>query len=162
MSSPTRFVAFGDNHGDMMDENAVEALVGNDDLGSLRTKGTALRPFKVVEDLNRRAQINYQAKLDEIEKQLEAANNRIAELGRSQGGDLSKGLIVTPEIQREIEKAQKQAEKFMDDRREIRRQANEEVASLGRRLQILNLLAGPLLAALLGLAYFLSRRRQPN
>lgn len=142
--------------------NAVEALVGNDDLGALRTKGTALRPFKVVEDLNRRAQINYQAKLDEIEKQLEVANNRIAELGRSQGGDLSKGLIVTPEIQREIEKAQKQAEKFMDDRREIRRQANEEVAALGRRLQVLNLLAGPALAALLGLAYFLSRRRLPN
>ncbi len=141
--------------------NSVEALVGNDDLGSLRTKGTALRPFKVVEDLNRKAQVDYQAKLDEIEKQLEAANARIAELGRSQG-DLSKGLIVTPEIQRELEKAQKQAEKFMDDRREIRRQANEEVTSLGRRLQVLNLLLGPLLAALLGLAYFLSRRRQSN
>ncbi len=27
MSTPTRFVAFGDNHGDMMDDNAVEALV---------------------------------------------------------------------------------------------------------------------------------------
>ena len=26
MSTPTRFVAFGDNHGDMADENAVEAL----------------------------------------------------------------------------------------------------------------------------------------
>jgi ABC-type uncharacterized transport system involved in gliding motility auxiliary subunit len=141
--------------------NSVEALVGNDDLGSLRTKGSALRPFKVVEDLNRKAQVDYQAKLDEIEKQLEAANARIAELGRSQG-DLSKGLIVTPEIQRELEKAQKQAEKFMDDRREIRRQANEEVTSLGRRLQVLNLLLGPLLAALLGLAYFLSRRRQTN
>ena len=60
------------------------------------------------------------------------------------------------------EKAQQQAEKFMDDRREIRRQANEEVAALGRRLQVLNLLAGPALAALLGLAYFLSRRRLPN
>jgi ABC-type uncharacterized transport system involved in gliding motility auxiliary subunit len=142
--------------------NAVESLVGNDDLGSLRTKGTALRPFKVVEDLNRKAQINYQAKLDEIEKQLEAANARILELGKSQGGDLSKGLIVTPEIQREIEKAQKQAEQFMDDRREIRRRSNEEVTSLGRRLQLFNLLAGPLLAALLGLAYFLSRRRQSN
>jgi len=142
--------------------NSVEALVGNDDLGSLRTKGTALRPFKVVEDLNRKAQIDYQAKLDEIEKQLEAANGRIAELGRSQGGDLSKGLIVTPEIQRELEKAQKQAEKFMDDRREIRRQATEEVTSLGRRLQLLNLLAGPLLAALVGLAYFLLRRRSSN
>jgi ABC-type uncharacterized transport system involved in gliding motility auxiliary subunit len=141
--------------------NSVEALVGNDDLGSLRTKGTALRPFKVVEDLNRKAQVDYQAKLDEIEKQLEAANARIAELGRSQG-DLSKGLIVTPEIQRELEKAQKQAEKFMDDRREIRRQATEEVTSLGRRLQLLNLLAGPLLAALVGLAYFLLRRRSSN
>ena len=142
--------------------NSVEALVGNDDLGSLRTKGTALRPFKVVEDLNRKAQVDYQAKLDEIEKQLEAANGRIAELGRSQGGDLSKGLIVTPEIQRELEKAQKQAEKFMDDRREIRRQATEEVTSLGRRLQLLNLLVGPLLAALVGLAYFLLRRRSSN
>ena len=141
--------------------NSVEALVGNDDLGSLRTKGTALRPFKVVEDLNRKAQVDYQAKLDEIEKQLEAANARIAELGRSQG-DLSKGLIVTPEIQRELEKAQKQAEKFMDDRREIRRQATEEVTSLGRRLQLLNLLVGPLLAALVGLAYFLLRRRSSN
>ena len=37
-----------------------------------------------------------------------------------------------------------------------------EVAALGRRLQVLNLLAGPALAALLGLAYFLSRRRLPN
>ena len=27
MSTPTRFVAFGDNHGDMADDNAVEALV---------------------------------------------------------------------------------------------------------------------------------------
>lgn len=142
--------------------NSVEALVGNDDLGSLRTKGTALRPFKVVDDLNREAQTEYQAKLDEIEKQLEAANGRIAELGRSQGGDLSKGLIVTPEIQRELEKAQKQAEKFMDDRREIRRQATEKVTSLGRRLQLLNLLTGPLLAALAGLAYFLLRRRSSN
>jgi len=139
----------------------LNSLVGNDDLGSLRTKGTALRPFKVVEDLNRKAQVDYQAKLDEIEKQLEAANARIAELGRSQG-DLSKGLIVTPEIQRELEKAQKQAEKFMDDRREIRRQATEEVTSLGRRLQLLNLLVGPLLAALVGLAYFLLRRRSSN
>lgn len=50
----------------------------------------------------------------------------------------------------------------MDDRREIRRRSNEEVTSLGRRLQLFNLLAGPLLAALLGLAYFLSRRRQSN
>ena len=69
---------------------------------------------------------------------------------------------MTPEIQRELEKAQKQAEKFMDDRREIRRQATEEVTSLGRRLQLLNLLAGPLLAALVGLAYFLLRRRPSN
>lgn len=142
--------------------NAVEALAGSDDLGSLRTKGTALRPFKVFDDMNREAQREYQKELDAIEKRLEAANARIVELGRSQGGDLSKGLVVTPEIQREIEKAQTQAEKFMDDRREIRRKANEALASKIRFLQVLNLLAGPLLAALLGLAYFLSRRRSSN
>ena len=140
--------------------NSLETLAGSDELVSLRSKGTSLRPFKVVAALEREAQMRYQAKLDEIEKRLEEANNKITELSRRSGADQSKGLIITPEMQREIEKFQTEADRLGEERRVIRRGLSEDVNSLGRRLQVLNLLAGPALAALFGLGYALLRRRR--
>ena len=138
--------------------SALETLAGSDELVTLRSKGTSLRPFKRVQDLERVAQVRYQAKLDEIERRLEEANAKIAELSR-QGGGGAKGVMITPEMQREIEKFQVEADKLSEERRVIRRGLSEDVNSLGRRLQVLNLIAGPALALLFGLAYALLRRR---
>jgi ABC-type uncharacterized transport system involved in gliding motility auxiliary subunit len=140
--------------------SSLETLGGSDELVSLRSKGKSMRPFTVVMNLERAAQMRYQAKLDEIEKKLEEANTKIAELSKRTGSDPSKGLVITPEMQREIEKFQAEAEKLTDERREIRRSLNDDVNSLGRRLAVLNLLIGPAIAALFGLLYTLSRRRK--
>ena len=82
------------------------------------------------------------------------------EISLRSGGDLSKGLIITPEMQREIDKFQKEAATLSEERRQIRRGLSENVNALGRKLAIFNLLVGPLLAGLFGLLYFLSRRRK--
>ena len=140
--------------------SALETLAGSDELVTLRSKGTSLRPFKRVQDLERVAQVRYQAKLDEIERRLEEANTKIAELSRQSGGVSAKGVVITPEMQREIEKFQSEADRLSEERRVIRRGLSEDVNSLGRRLQVLNLLAGPSLALLFGLAYALLRRRK--
>jgi len=63
-------------------------------------------------------------------------------------------------MQREIEKFQAQADQLSEERRAIRRGLTEDVTSLGRRLQVLNLLAGPAVALLFGLAYAWLRRRK--
>jgi ABC-type uncharacterized transport system involved in gliding motility auxiliary subunit len=140
--------------------SALETLAGSDELVTLRSKGTSLRPFKRVQDLERVAQVRYQAKLDEIERRLEEANTKIAELSRQGGGVTAKGVMITPEMQREIEKFQVEADKLSEERRVIRRGLSEDVNSLGRRLQVLNLIAGPALALLFGLGYALLRRRR--
>lgn len=142
--------------------SALESLGGSDELVSLRSKGTSLRPFKKVQDLERVAQLRYQAKLDEIERRLEEANAKITELSKQTGGVTAKGIVITPEMQREIEKFQAEADKLSEERRVIRRGLSEDVNSLGRRLQVLNLLAGPLLALLFGLLYTLARRRKTS
>jgi predicted transcriptional regulator len=113
-----------------------------------------------VQEIERVAQVRYQAKLDEIERRLEEANAKIADLSRQSGGVTAKGLVITPEMQREIEKFQVEADKLSEERRIIRRGLSEDVNSLGRRLQVLNLLAGPALALLFGLGYALVRRRK--
>jgi ABC-type uncharacterized transport system involved in gliding motility auxiliary subunit len=140
--------------------STLETLGGSDELVSLRSKGTSIRPFKRVVALERSAQMQYQAKLDEIEKRLEEANAKVNEISRRSGGDLSKGLVITPEMQREIDKFQKEAADLSEQRRQIRRGLSEDVNALGRKLAIFNLIVGPLLAGVLGLLYFLSRRRK--
>jgi ABC-type uncharacterized transport system involved in gliding motility auxiliary subunit len=140
--------------------SALETLSGSDELVSLRSKGSSLRPFKRVQDLERVAQSRYQAKLDEIERRLEEANTKITELSRQTGSTPAKGFLITPEMQREIEKFQAQADQLSEERRAIRRGLTEDVTSLGRRLQVLNLLAGPAVALLFGLAYAWLRRRK--
>ena len=140
--------------------SVLETLGGSDELVSLRSKGTSLRPFKKVQELERVAQLRYQAKLDEIERRLEEANTKITELSKQTGGVTAKGIVITPEMQREIEKFQMEADKLSEERRVIRRGLSEDVNSLGRRLQVLNLLAGPALALLFGLFYTLARRRK--
>jgi DNA repair ATPase RecN len=109
--------------------------------------------------LEREAQRRYQSKLDAIEKSLEETNNRINEISRRSGVANAKTLVITPEVQKEIDQFQKQAEKLVEERRAIRRGLSEEVNTLGRWLQILNLLIGPALAGLAGFIYHLVRRR---
>jgi ABC-type uncharacterized transport system involved in gliding motility auxiliary subunit len=140
--------------------SALETLGGSDELVGLRSKGTSLRPFRRVQEIERVAQLRYQAKLDEIERRLEEANAKIADLSRQTGGASAKGVIITPEMQREIDKFQVEADRLSEERRQIRRGLSEDVNSLGRRLQVLNLLAGPALALLFGLAYAWFRRRK--
>jgi uncharacterized coiled-coil DUF342 family protein len=112
--------------------------------------------------LERKAQIRYQAKLDEIEKRIQEANNKITELSRQAGTATGNRIVITPEMQREIDKVQVDADKLSEERRMIRRGLSEDVTSLGRTLQIRNLLIGPVLALLFGLFYTLARRRKTS
>jgi ABC-type uncharacterized transport system involved in gliding motility auxiliary subunit len=142
--------------------SVLETLGGSDELVSLRSKGSSLRPFKKVQELERVAQLRYQAKLDQIERRLEEANAKITDLSKQTGGVTAKGIVITPEMQREIEKFQVEADQLSEERRVIRRGLSEDVNSLGRSLQVMNLLAGPALALLFGLFYTLARRRKTS
>lgn len=139
---------------------ALETLAGSDDLVAVRAKGAALRPFDRVNDLQRRAQATYQAEIDRNEQRLAELAEKIAELTRAAGGDLSKGIVLTPELEREVQKFTEEQAAVRKALRDIRRAAREDVDSLGRTLAWLNLLAAPLFVGLAGLVYAIIRRRR--
>lgn len=147
-----------DNHAFLI--GALETLAGNAELASLRAKGAVLRPFEKVLDLQRAAQGRYQGEIDANEARLNELSQKLAELTQAQGGDLSKGIVVTPEIEQEVRTFTEEQATVRRSLRDIRRAAREEIDTLGRRLTILNLVAGPLLAILLGLGYTWVRRRR--
>ena len=137
--------------------NALEFLSGSQDLISIRGKGTSLRPFKVVHDMEVKAQQKYQEQLTALEAQLTKVEGQLTELEgkKTEGGR----LVATPEMTRAIEDFRRQQVKLRAERREIRKSLREGIEALENRLLILNLLATPVLVGGFGL-WFYYRRRQ--
>ena len=137
--------------------NALEFLSGSQDLISIRGKGTSLRPFKVVHDMEVNAQQKYQEQLTALEAQLTKVEGQLTELEgkKTEGGR----LVATPEMTKAIEDFRRQQVKLRAERREIRKSLREGIEALENRLLILNLLATPVLVGGFGL-WFYYRRRQ--
>jgi ABC-type uncharacterized transport system involved in gliding motility auxiliary subunit len=137
--------------------NALDFLSGSQDLISIRGKGTSLRPFKVVHEMEVNAQQKYQEQLTALEARLNKVQSQLTELEgkKTEGGR----LIATPEIAKSIEDYRHQQAKLRGERREIRKSLREGIASLQNRLLLLNLFATPALVGGFGV-WFSYRRRK--
>ena len=137
--------------------NALDFLSGSQDLISIRGKGTSLRPFKVVHEMEVHAQQKYQEQLTALEARLNKVQSQLSELEgkKTEGGR----LIATPEIARSIEEFRRQQAKLRGERREIRKSLREGIAALENRLLLLNLLATPALVGCFGFWFYYRRRK---
>ena len=140
--------------------NAVENLLGDADLISIRSRSTSIRTFDLVQDLRRQAE----ARLRETEQQLEAelreAENRLTQLQQGRGdSDLS---ILTPEQEAEIDRFMEQRLEIRQQLRQVRRELDEEIEALGTRIKIINIVLVPLLVTAIALFVAWRRRRQQH
>jgi DNA repair ATPase RecN len=135
----------------------MEYLGGSQDLISIRGKGSSLRPFNVVREMEVEAQKKYQEKLTRLETRLQEVQTKLSELqGKKTEGNR---LVATPEMTKAIEDFRKQQAQLSGERREIRRALREDIDSLENRLLVLNLLSTPLLVGVFGFWFYRSRRR---
>jgi ABC-type uncharacterized transport system involved in gliding motility auxiliary subunit len=137
--------------------NTLEFLGGSQDLISIRGKGTSLRPFDVVRDMEVEAQKQYQDKLTALDTRLQEVQTKLTELqGKKAEG---KRLTATPEVAKAIEDFQKQSAAMRGERREIRRALREDIDRLETKLLIVNLLVSPVLILAFGLWFSHARRK---
>jgi ABC-type uncharacterized transport system involved in gliding motility auxiliary subunit len=137
--------------------NTAEFLGGSQDLISIRGKGTSLRPFAIVRQMEVAAQKKYQEKLTQLEARLQQVQTKLTELqGKKTEGNR---LIATPEMAKAIEDFQKQSAAMRGERREIRRALREDIDRLENRLLVLNLLATPLLVCAFGVWFHRARKK---
>lgn len=137
--------------------NMAEFLTGSDDLISLRGKGTAVRPFRVVEKLEMKAQQRYQDEYEALQTELDQVQEKLRELEQEQS---ERGRLVASQSVRELiadyqrEEADKRAAL-----REIRKSLREDIESLEIRLVLFNLLTVPILLIFFGIRFFVARSR---
>jgi ABC-type uncharacterized transport system involved in gliding motility auxiliary subunit len=137
--------------------NSLEFLGGSQDLISIRGKGSSMRPFTVVRQMEVDAQRRYQEQLSALEVRISDVQQKLTELqGKRNEGNR---LVATPEMQKAIEDFQAQQAVMRGERREIRKALREDIERLENGLLVGNLLAPVLLVGAVGFVVHRRRRR---
>jgi len=150
--------AFADNGS--LAVNAVDNMMGNRDLISIRTRANSARPFGRVDELRVAAERSYRATEERLQMELDETERRLNELQAAKGeGEL---MVISDEQQAEVQR-------FVDRRLEIRKELRQvqhdlqrDIESLGTRLKVLNIALVPVLVLVAALLYDVRRRRRQD
>ncbi len=138
--------------------NLVDSLSGNPELITLRGKGTTVRPFTVVQELERKAQAAYQEQLQALETRLQEVRARLSEL--QQQAQRGNQLVAGAEVQEAIARFRLEEAQVRAEQRQIRKRLREDIEALNLRLALVNLLTAPVVIAACGIGYFTRRNRK--
>ena len=154
------------NNGDLV-TNAIDTLSGGDDLIGLRTRGAAVRPFTLVQNIQRAADERYQDTEKGLQKHLKETQDKIRLLS---GRDPQSSAQVATDAATSLEQAQT-LDNFRAELLKVRRQLREvqlalrqDIDHLRTEVEFADIAAIPILVGLvaivLGLVRMSRRRRR--
>jgi len=137
--------------------NAIDNLIGNADLISVRSRATSNRPFTLVDSLRREAERNLRATEQRLESELAETERRLTELQQARGD--TNLAILTPEQEAELDRFMEQRLEIRRQLRQVRRELDEDIEAMGTRVKVLNIALMPALVTLFALGMAWRRRR---
>ena len=137
----------------------VEQMAGDPALARLSSRAVATRPLTVVKRMETEATQAYLGKLKSLEDSLTQTKQKIAELERlrSPGGD-AKGTF-SAEQQAEVDSFRQKAVAMRRELKDVRKDLRADTESLEFWTKVVNIALIPLLVAIAGIGFALSRRR---
>lgn len=146
------------NNGDFV-VNALDNLSGSAALVGLRSRATYTRPFSRVEELRRRADLEFRATEERLEAELTQTEQRLGELQAARS-DAGTSLIMSPEQSAEIQRFLEEQIRIRQELRAVRRNLDADIDRLGTWLKVINIALVPVLLTIAALAVVVVRRRK--
>ena len=141
--------------------NALDNLTGSGDLISVRNRGSFLRPFELINELRREAELRFREKENELIQRLGETEERLVDLeDRKQGDD---AMILSEAQQQELSRFREERIRIRRELREVRRELRSSIDELERSLKFVNIGLMPVLIGVTGLLaglWRVSRRRR--
>ena len=137
-------------------QNAIDSLAGTGDLIGLRSRGSAVRPFTVVDQLQRQAEDSYRAKEKELQDKLRETQSKLVELRTAKGPD-GKDAPLTAEQQQSIGDLSATIIQTRSQLRQVQLALRQDIDRLKDRLIGFDIALVPVVLALLALVIGLVR-----
>jgi ABC-type uncharacterized transport system involved in gliding motility auxiliary subunit len=136
--------------------SALENLTGSDALISLRARGVVDRPFEVVNDLRREAEVHYLSSEQALTARLTELRGKLANLQKAGDGE---SLVLSDKDRQEIEKFRSDLVATQRELRRVKRELRKDIDRLDGVLKFFNIAAVPLLIGLVSIGWAYRRRR---
>jgi ABC-type uncharacterized transport system involved in gliding motility auxiliary subunit len=139
--------------------NLAGTLAGGDALIGLRSRGASLRPFELVENMQRTAETRFRQTEQELTKHLDETQKKLAELrtGRGSGG----ANAVISEQQREtIDALRRDIGDTRAKLRNVQLELRRDIRTLETELRLFNIVLVPAVLAALAVVLGIARRRR--
>jgi ABC-type uncharacterized transport system involved in gliding motility auxiliary subunit len=137
---------------------ALEHLTGTDALMSLRARGVADRPFDLVNDLRRDAELRFRKNEQVLTARLKEVQTKLAGLKKGEGEE----LVLSDKDRKEIEKFQRDYLEVRSQLRDVKRELRKDIDRLDGVLKFFNIAAMPLVIGLVGIGWAYRRRRMTS
>jgi ABC-type uncharacterized transport system involved in gliding motility auxiliary subunit len=138
--------------------NALDHLTGSSALIGIRSRGGFIKPFTVVEDLRKSAELRFREKEQQLSTRLEETDRRLRELeSRKQGEDAP---MLNDEQRKELIDFRRERLEIRKELREVRRSLRQSIESLEARAKFINIVAVPILIAIAGVIVAMARVRR--
>jgi gliding motility-associatede transport system auxiliary component len=138
--------------------NAIENLAGGAALANLRGRGLSNRPFTTIDRIRTEAEAKYLATEEELSKQLEAAQKKLASLETDQKVGASAAVLLTAEQQETVRTFRGQVLTLRAQLREVQHALQQDIDRLQTWVMLANIAAVPAIVAVLALIVAIWRR----
>ena len=146
------------NQNAVLNHNLVERFSGNDDLISLRSRGRSARPFDKVLEMEEQARKDFQAQEQKLQEDLSKVEKQINDLVKQ--ADPGQKIVVNKDVQAQIKKFQAERVKVAKELRHVRKNLRSSIDDLGTDLHAFNILFIPVLIAMYGIFFAISKSRR--
>ncbi len=150
------------NNGDFV-ANAVEVLAGGEDLVGLRSRGTSVRPFEVVERIQRRADARYAAEQQALEQKIKVTQAKLRNL--TAGEPANANAPLSPEQAKAVNQFRADLLATRGKLRGVQVALRQDIEQLKAILEFCDIALVPILVAaaaiVLGALRLRRRRRRP-
>ena len=138
--------------------NAIDNLMGSNDLISLRSRGRSQRPFDRIEDMRKAAGQEFTAREKALRNELTETEKKISELQSKNpaGGN----ALISAEEQQAIEGFRQQLVKTRQELRAVQRDLTKDISRLEAQVKFVNIGLIPILVGLFAVAMTLARRNR--
>ena len=140
--------------------NAVDNMLGNSDLISIRTRASSNRPFDRVDSLRADAEMQYRQTEQDLQQELADTEQKINELQAGKSEDSL--MVLSEEQQQEIERFMQRKLEIRKELRQVQHDLQSDIERLGTRLKLINIGLVPLLVMVVALLYAIRRRRMAD
>jgi ABC-type uncharacterized transport system involved in gliding motility auxiliary subunit len=141
--------------------NAVENMMGSNDLISLRTRERSARPFLVVDQIRREAEGRFLAEEQALQEKVNTTQANLRALQGQNQQSAAGAPVLSKDQQTQIDKFRRDLVQTRASLRQVQASLRQNVERLGTTLAFLNIALVPLLigAAAIALSFLRSRRR---